>query len=195
MKRFQRIAVYCASSDDIDPTYFEAASQMGHALADRNIGLVFGGGHIGLMGQIANSMIDRGMEVIGVIPEKLQKLELAHPNCTSMHVVETMHERKQMMINLADAFIALPGGYGTLEELFEVITWAQLNFHRKPVGILNVNGFYDDLIRFVHHAVDEGFVREELRYLLSVADRPFELLEVLEKNHVPELSTWLKLPN
>ena len=168
---------------------------MGNALADRNIGLVFGGGHIGLMGQIANSMIDRGMEVIGVIPEKLQKLELAHPDCTSLHVVKTMHERKQMMINLSDAFIALPGGYGTLEELFEVITWAQLNFHRKPVGILNVNGFYDDLIRFVHHAVDEGFVREELRHLLSVAASPFELLDVLEKNNVPELSSWLKPPN
>ena len=146
------------------------------------------------MGQIADTMIDRGVEVIGVIPHKLQDLELGHPGCSTLHVVDTMHERKQLMMDLADGFIALPGGYGTLEELFEVVTWAQLNYHRKPVGILNVAGFYDNLIRFVHHAVDEGFVREELRHLLGVETTPSALLDVLEKATVPALNSWLQTP-
>jgi hypothetical protein len=191
MNKFRRIAVYCASSNDISPVYQEAAIAMGNALADRNIGLVFGGGSVGLMGTIADAMIKRGSEVIGVIPKKLQALELGHPDCTEMHVVETMHQRKQKMIDLADGFIAMPGGYGTLEELFEVVTWAQLNYHLKPVGVLNVSGFYDSLIAFVQHAVDEGFVREELRHLITVGDSPEDLLNQLFQATVPDLSSWL----
>lgn len=191
MNNFRRIAVYCASSNNIDPTYVAAAKAMGHALADQNIGLVFGGGSIGLMGSIADTVIERGGEVIGVIPQKLQDLELGHPGCSELHVVSTMHERKQMMMDFADGFIAMPGGFGTLEELFEVVTWAQLNFHLKPVGILNVHGFYNDLIRFVHHAIDEGFVREELRHLITVGTKPKDLIGQLQEATVPDINTWL----
>jgi len=191
MNNFRRIAVYCASANEIAPKYWDAAQAMGNTLADHNIGLVFGGGSVGLMGAIADTMIARGGEVIGVIPEKLQALELGHPDCTELHVVETMHERKKMMIDLADGFIAMPGGYGTLEELFEVVTWAQLNYHLKPVGILNVGGFYDGLISFVQHAVDEGFVREELRHLITVSSDPGDLLHQLTEAVVPDLASWL----
>ena len=191
MNNFRRIAVYCASSNNIDPTYVAAAKKMGHALADQNIGLVFGGGSIGLMGTIADTVIERGGEVIGVIPQKLQELELGHPGCTELHVVNTMHERKQMMMDFADGFIAMPGGFGTLEELFEVVTWAQLNFHLKPVGILNVQSFYDDLVRFVHHAIDKGFIREELRHLITVGTKPDALIAQLKEATVPDIHTWL----
>jgi len=194
MNTFRRIAVYCASSNDISPIYRDAAAAMGNTLADHNIGLVFGGGSVGLMGTIADVMIERDCEVIGVIPEKLQALELGHPGCTHMHVVETMHQRKQKMIDLADGFIAMPGGYGTLEELFEVVTWAQLNYHLNPIGLLNVGGFYDSLIAFVQHAVNEGFVREELRHLITVGNTPEALLNQLHHATVPDLKSWLKLP-
>ena len=194
MNQFRRIAVYCASSDAIDPTYVEAAKAMGNALADQHIGLVFGGGSIGLMGQIADTMLERNAEVIGVIPKKLQDLEVGHRGCSTLHVVDTMHERKQKMIDLADGFIAMPGGFGTLEELFEVTTWAQLNYHHKPVGILNVNGFYDDLVRFIHHAVDQGFIREELRTLVLVSADPIDLIDQLRQAKVPDLSSWLSIP-
>ena len=192
MSNFQRIAVYCASADAIDESYRAAAVAMGHALADAGIGLVFGGGSVGLMGTIADAVLERGGEVFGVIPEKLQELELGHTGCTELHVVETMHQRKQLMMDLADGFIAMPGGYGTLEELFEVVTWAQLNYHRNPVGLLNVAGFYDSLIAFVHHAVDEGFVREELRGLITVAEEPRTLLDRMQQSTVPDLENWLR---
>ncbi len=194
MSTFHRIAVYCASSDNIDPVYVEAAKAMGHAMADQNTGLVFGGGSVGLMGTIADTVIERGGEVIGVIPQKLQDLELGHPGCSALHVVNTMHERKHMMMDFADAFIAMPGGFGTLEELFEVVTWAQLNFPMKPVGILNVDGFYDDLVRVIHHAVDKGFVREELRHLVTVDHTPNGLLDRLAQATVPDLASWLPTP-
>lgn len=194
MNHFRRIAVYCASSDNIDPTYAEAAKAMGHAMADQQIGLVFGGGSVGLMGTIADTVIERGGDVIGVIPQKLQDLELGHPRCSELHVVDTMHQRKQLMMDHADAFIAMPGGFGTLEELFEVVTWAQLNFHKKPVGILNVNGFYDDLLRFIARAVDEGFIREELRHLVVADASPSDLIRKLQRSDVPDLQSWLPKP-
>jgi len=191
MNQFRRIAVYCASSTELAQDYTDAARAMGHALADDGIGLVFGGGSIGLMGTIADTVIDRGGEVIGVIPQKLQDLELGHPGCAELHVVSTMHERKKLMMDEADGFIAMPGGFGTLEELFEVVTWAQLNFHMKPVGILNVNGFYDDLLRFIQRAVDERFVREELRNLIVTDTSPTGLLRQLQRAHVPDIHSWL----
>ncbi len=160
-------------------------------MAARGIGLVFGGGRVGLMGTIADAVLQHGGEVIGVIPEKLQRLELGHDGCTKLHVVQTMHERKQMMMDFSDGFIALPGGYGTLEELFEVVTWAQLNFHRKPVALLNVGGFFDSLIAFLHHAVDEGFIRPELRSLIAVSHEPSEMLAKLSAARVPDLESWL----
>ena len=192
MSEFKRIAVYCASSDAIADRYRTAAVELGHTLADAGIGVVFGGGSVGLMGTVADAALERGGEVFGVIPEKLQDLELGHTGCTELHVVKTMHERKQMMMDLSDGFIALPGGYGTLEELFEVVTWAQLNYHRNPVGLLNVAGFYDSLIAFVQHAVDEGFVREELRHLITVGDTPAGLLEQMRNATVPDLESWLR---
>lgn len=191
MKTFTRLAVYCASSDAISPLYFEAARNLGHQLAKANIGLVFGGGSVGLMGAVADAVLEKGGEVYGVIPEKLQNLELGHTGCTELHVVDTMHVRKQKMMDLADGFIALPGGYGTLEELFEVVTWAQLNYHFKPIALFNVGGFYDSLIRFLHHAVDEGFVREELRHLITVGQTPDEILDALSKSTVPNIDSWL----
>lgn len=194
MSRFNRIAVYCASSNQIDPIYREAAFALGHSLADAGIGLVFGGGSVGLMGAVADAVLERGGEVIGVIPEKLQSLELGHKGCTELHVVDTMHTRKQLMMDKADAFIAMPGGYGTLEELFEVVTWAQLNYHLKPVALYNVNGFYDALIQFVQHAVNEGFVREELRNLITVGHTPEAVLSALNESIVPDLASWLPKP-
>ena len=165
---------------------------MGRVLAQAGIGLVFGGGRVGLMGTIADAVLAHEGEVIGVIPEKLQTLELGHTGCTELHVVDTMHKRKQMMMDFADGFIAMPGGYGTMEELFEVVTWAQLNFHRKPVGILNTGGFFDHLIAFVNHAVDEGFVRPELRNLIRVDTEPNALLTQLSAASVPDLQSWLR---
>ena len=194
MNHFRRLAVYCASSTDLAPSYVAAAEAMGNELANQGIGLVFGGGRIGLMGTIADTVIQRGGEVIGVIPQKLQALELAHTGCTELHVVNTMHERKQLMMDHADGFIAMPGGFGTLEELFEVVTWAQLNFHMKPVGILNVDGFYDDLLRFIQRAVDEYFVRDELRNLIVHHDQPGTLIEYLRAANVPDIRTWLPTP-
>ena len=192
MSRFRRIAVYCASSDAIAGGHRAAAKAMGGVLARAGIGLVFGGGRVGLMGAIADAVLAHGGEVIGVIPEKLQALELGHTGCTELHVVNTMHERKQLMMDLADGFIAMPGGYGTLEELFEVVTWAQLNFHRKPVGLLNTDGFFDHLIAFVHHAVDEGFIRAELRELIASHSEPSALLDRLSAATVPDLESWLR---
>ena len=194
MSRFNRIAVYCASSNDIDDVYRDAATGLGRTMAKAGIGLVFGGGSVGLMGTIADAVLEHGGEVYGVIPQKLQELELGHTGCTELIVVDTMHERKQKMMDLSDGFIAMPGGYGTLEELFEAVTWAQLNYHRKPVGLLNVTGFFDSLIRFVQHAVDEGFVREELRHLITVGNTPQDLLSQLEEATVPALETWLPKP-
>jgi len=194
MSRFNRLAVYCASSNDIDDVYRDAATSLGRTMAEAGIGLVFGGGSVGLMGTVADAVLEHGGEVYGVIPKKLVELELGHTGCTELLVVDTMHERKQKMMDLSDGFIAMPGGYGTLEELFEVVTWAQLNYHRNPVGLFNVAGFFDSLIHFVQHAVDEGFIREELRHLITVGSTPGELLARLEEATVPELESWMPKP-
>lgn len=192
--RFKRIAVYCGSSNDAAPAYYAAAWELGELLASRGIGIVYGGGSVGMMGAVADAALDHGGEVIGVIPGKLYDLELGHSGCTDMFVVDSMHARKSMMMHLADAYIALPGGYGTLEELFEAVTWAQLNYHLKPVGLLNTEGYFDHLVRFVHHACDVGFVRKELRGLMTVHTEVGRLLEELEAAQVPRLESWLKRP-
>ncbi|MCB9678461.1 MAG: TIGR00730 family Rossman fold protein [Alphaproteobacteria bacterium] len=192
MSRFKRVAVYCGSSNDAKPEFYAAAWEIGQVLAGRGIGIVYGGGSVGMMGAVADAALDAGGEVIGVIPGKLWELELGHANLTDMFVVDSMHARKSMMMHLADAFIALPGGYGTLEELFEAVTWAQLNYHRKPVGLLNVEGYFDHLVRFVHHACDEKFVRPELRNLMVVHTEVGKLVEQLEAAQIPALESWLK---
>jgi len=190
--RFKRVAVYCGSSNEARPSYYAAAWEIGQVLAGRGIGIVYGGGSVGMMGAVADAAIDAGGEVVGVIPQKLMELELGHSQLTDMYVVDSMHARKSMMMHLADAFIALPGGYGTLEELFEAVTWAQLNYHTKPVGLLNIDGYFDHLVRFIHHAVDEKFVRPELRNLIVVHDQVGRLIEDLEVAEVPAMETWLK---
>lgn len=192
--RFKRVAVYCGGSNDAPPAYYAAAWEVGQLLAGRGIGVVYGGGSVGMMGAVADAALDAGGEVIGVIPTKLRDLELGHPGLTEMFVVDSMHARKSMMMYLADAYIALPGGYGTLEELFEAVTWAQLNYHRKPVGLLDVDGYFAHLMAFVHHAADVGFIRPVLRDLMVVRTDAGQLLEALEGAVVPDLATWVDRP-
>jgi len=180
-----RICVYCGSSVGARPTYAAAARELGRVLAGRGIGLVFGGGHVGLMGVLADTMLAAGADVIGVIPEALVARELAHQGVSDMRVVATMHERKALMADLADGFIALPGGLGTLEELFEALTWAQLGLHAKPCGLLDVGGFFDDLARFLDRVVEDGFVRPESRARLVVDTDAARLVERLGRARGP----------
>ena len=175
----QRICVFCGSQAGTNGLYRQAATDMGRLLAGRGYGLVYGGGHVGLMGVIADAVLASGGEVIGVIPESMVARELAHTGVTRLDVVAGMHERKARMAALADAFIALPGGYGTFEELFEVITWAQIGLHRKPIGLLNVAGYFDALKALVDQAIAEGFIRSEHQRLLTIADAPTTLLDTL----------------
>jgi len=180
-----RICVYCGSSVGRRPEYAAAARELGAVLAGRGIGLVYGGGNVGLMGVVADTMIAAGAEVIGVIPEALVARELAHQGVTELRVVASMHERKALMADLADGFIALPGGLGTLEELFEALTWAQLGLHAKPCGLLDVAGFYLDLARFLDRTVDDGFVPPASRARLVVDTDPARLVERLARERGP----------
>jgi uncharacterized protein (TIGR00730 family) len=191
MRTFRRLAVYCGSSVGRDPAYAAAASSLGHLLATRGIGLVYGGGSVGLMGIAADAALRAGGEVIGVIPEKLQALELGKADCTTLHVVPDMHARKKLMADLSDGFIALPGGYGTMEELFEAVTWTQLAYHDKPVGALNVAGYYDPLIAMLSRMRDEGFVRPMHSPLLQVHDDAASLIDALATVSLPPLSSWI----
>jgi uncharacterized protein (TIGR00730 family) len=155
------LCVYCGSSFGSSPDYADAARALAKAMVDDNIALVYGGGNVGLMGVIADEVMRLGGKATGVIPTALLEKEVGHRTLTQLHVVKDMHERKAMMAELSDGFIAMPGGIGTLEELFEVLTWSQLGFHNKPIGLLNVHGFYDDLIKFMQHLVAQGFLRPE----------------------------------
>jgi uncharacterized protein (TIGR00730 family) len=175
----QRICVFCGSQVGTNGLYRQAATALGQLLVRHGYGLVYGGGHVGLMGVIADAVLASGGEVIGVIPESMVARELAHTGVTQLEVVPGMHERKARMAELADAFIALPGGYGTFEELFEVITWAQLGIHRKPIGVLNVAGYFQALKVLVDQAIAEGFIGAEHRCLLTIADDANTLLETL----------------
>lgn len=170
------IAVYCGANPGADPVYADAARALGTLLAERGIAVVYGGGHVGLMGIVADATLAAGGRVTGVIPQQLVDRELAHPGLTELFVVRNMHERKAMMADLSDGFIALPGGMGTLEELFEMLTWSQLGIHAKPVGVLNVAGFYDQLAGFIAHAADQGFIQPRHRNLMMVEPDPEALL-------------------
>ena len=180
-----RICVYCGSSPGGHAAYREAARAVGTALVRANLELVYGGGDVGLMGEVANAVLDAGGAAIGVIPEFLVP-QVSHRALTALHVVPTMHERKQMMADLSDGFIALPGGFGTLEEVIEVLTWAQLGLHRKPCGLLNVAGYFDPLLAWVDAAVKEGFVRPQHRQLFIVSDDASILLEKLAFHEPPQ---------
>jgi uncharacterized protein (TIGR00730 family) len=194
VREFKRICVFCGSSEGNNPEYLHAAHEMGAYLAKKKIALVYGGGRVGLMGATANSALAAGGEVIGVIPEKLKALELSHEGLTELFVVDSMHARKAMMARLSDAFIALPGGWGTLEEVFEVTTWTQLSYHRKPVGLLNVQGYYDLLLEFIAHASECGFIRPAHRGLMLAADSPGALVSALQNTEIPELAKWIDRP-
>ncbi len=172
----KRIAVYCGSATPADPVYIETARLVGRTLAQKGIGVVYGGGRLGLMGAVADSALEAGGEVIGVIPEALVGSEVAHKGCTELHVVPGMHERKRMFTDLSDGFLTIPGGVGTMDELWEAISWAQLGYHAKPVGLLNAAGFYDQLIAFNAHMVSVGFIREQHKGILIADDQLERLL-------------------
>ncbi len=171
--------------------YREAAAALGRALTARSLGLVYGGASIGVMGAIADAVLESGGEAIGIIPEALAVKEVAHQHLTRQHVVSSMHERKAMMAELSDGFIAMPGGWGTIEELFEILTWAQLGFHEKPCGLLNVHGYFDGLFAFLEHAVEEQFVKPEYRPMLIMEDSPEDLLERFDRYRAPQVRKWL----
>lgn len=187
------ICVYCGSSAGASPRYAEEARAMGAALVARGITLVYGGGKVGLMGAIADEVLRLGGQAIGVIPQALMDKEVGHKGLTQLHVVKNMHERKAMMADLAEGFIAMPGGAGTLEELFEVFTWAQLRFHDKPIGILNTDGYYDGLLDFVMHSVQQGFLRAEQAKLLMAAPDPQTLLARFDAFEVTPHDKFLNL--
>jgi uncharacterized protein (TIGR00730 family) len=172
-----RVAVFCGSSTGAGSRYLDAAIELGKLLASRGIGLVYGGAHVGTMGAIADATMAAGGEVIGVLPDHMQKQELANHEITELHIVGSMHERKALMADLADAFLALPGGAGTLDELFEIWTWAQIGLHDKPIGLVDVDGFYQPLLRMVDHMVDQGFTKPGYRDLLTVHADPAVLLD------------------
>jgi uncharacterized protein (TIGR00730 family) len=188
----KRICIYCGSSSGHDPVHRAVAREVGAFLARQGIGVVYGGGNVGLMGAVADGALDERGEVIGVIPRALMEKELGHRGVTELHVVGSMHERKALMVDLSDAFIALPGGFGTLDELFETLTWLQLEFHAKPVGLLNVGGFFDGLTAFVAQMRDAGFLKPEHAACLLVEEEPERLLEALRAFSPPRLGKWIE---
>jgi len=187
----KRLCVFCGSSIGNRPSYQQAAIEIGAALARNNFELVYGGGHVGLMGVVADAVLMNGGRAIGVIPEHLFAKELAHKKLTELRVVASMHERKAMMEELSDAFIALPGGYGTYEEFCEMLTWGQLGLHQKPCGLLNVDGFYDSLIDLFENAVREGFVHPEHRQLVIDDSNPDVLIQRLLEFKPPTITKWI----
>lgn len=189
----QRVCIFCGSHTGSRPVYIAAAHEMGVALAQRGVDLVYGGGHVGLMGILADTVLKHGGRVIGIMPQHLFDKEIAHNGLTELRVVGSMHERKALMATLADAFIALPGGYGTFEEFCEILTWGQLGLHHKPCGLLNVKGFYDPLLALFDHAVSEGFVREIYRTMVLVDTDPTQLLNRFEAYQPPAIPKWMDL--
>jgi uncharacterized protein (TIGR00730 family) len=192
MSKLRRICVYCGSNAGNDPAHRAAAHDLGAFLARSGLGLVYGGGNVGLMGAVADGALSQNGEVIGVIPESLMEKELGHGGVTELHVVTSMHERKQLMVDLSDGFIALPGGFGTLDELFETLTWLQLSFHDKPVGLLNVSGFFDGLIKFIAHMSRSGFLKPEHAKCVLVENDPAQLLAAMENFRPPDLGKWIE---
>lgn len=186
-----RVCVFCGSNTGSDPRFVRAARELGALLARERVALVYGGGSVGLMGTLADAVLENGGEVIGVIPRALWEREVGHRALTQLHIVETMHERKAMMASLADAFIALPGGLGTLEEIFEIWTWAQLGLHAKPCGFLDVAGFYAPLMEFLDRAVDAGFLRIQHRAIALVDGDAQSLLHRFAEYEPPKVVKWI----
>ena len=191
----QRICVYCGSSPGRRPVYAENARKLAQLLVERGLGLVYGGASVGVMGVLADAVLAAGGEVIGIIPHGLVAKEVGHTGLSDLRVVDSMHERKALMADLADGFIALPGGFGTLEELFEIMTWAQLGMHRKPCGLLNTDGYYDGLIAFLGHAAAERFVKDIQLDMLLVEKEPSRLLDRFVHYRAPLVPKWLSREN
>lgn len=192
----KKICVYCGSADHLNPDYLNSARRVGELIAQRNMHLIFGAGSTGLMGAVANGALDAGGEVTGVIPEYFNTPQLAHLRLTHLEVVDTIHQRKARMAELADAFIALPGGYGTFEEFFEILTWAQIGLHNKPIGLLNVRNYFDPMIKMIEHARAEGFIYQEHRSLFIYANQPEDLLAAIDEFETPVgLERWLLRPD
>jgi uncharacterized protein (TIGR00730 family) len=187
----KRICVFCGSSPGSHPRYAEAARHLGQLLASQGIGLVYGGAMVGLMGEVANAVLSAGGEVHGVIPDALRDREIAHRSITHLHHVRTMHDRKALMYDLSDAFIALPGGMGTLDELCEILTWAQLGLHKKPCGLINIAGYFNHLIAFFDHASAEQFLRPQHRALVMVEPTAEALLDHFRRYVPPRLEKWI----
>ncbi|WP_326982499.1 TIGR00730 family Rossman fold protein [Chryseobacterium sp. MYb264] len=185
------ITVFCGSSFGSDEIYKEQATLLGQTLAKQNIQLIYGGADVGLMGAVADGALNAGGKAIGVLPHFLQSKEIAHKQLTELILVETMHERKTKMNELCDGVIVLPGGYGTLEEFFEMITWAQLGLHKKPIAVLNIDGFYDDLIKLVQTMVDKGFLKQINREMLLISNNIDELLEMMKNYVAPKVGKWI----
>ena len=191
MNDLRSVTVYCGSNSGADPAYAEATRSLARLLVDADIRIVYGGASLGLMGVLADTAMEAGGEVIGVMPQALMDREIGHTGLSELRVVGSMHERKALMAELGEAFIALPGGIGTLEELIEVYTWSQLGLHRKPLGVLNVSGYYDGLAALLDHAVHEGFLREQHRAAMHVATTPEELLEAFDGWAPTRVAKWL----
>ncbi|MFZ2341105.1 MAG: TIGR00730 family Rossman fold protein [Bacteroidales bacterium] len=190
MHGIKRISVFCGSSRGNDDVFEKQAFRLGETLASRNIGLVYGGTKIGLMNAVANGALSRGGEVTGVLPRFIRDKGIAHDNLTELVLVDTMHERKTRMHELSDGIIALPGGFGTMEEFFEILTWGQLGLHRKPAGLLNINGFYDPLMALASTMNANGFIRESSRRMLLISDNIDTLLDMMEDYTAPAVDKW-----
>lgn len=190
-RTIRRVCVFCGSNPGQNPRYAAEAKDVGKHLAARGWGLVYGGGRVGLMGIVADAVLEAGGEVIGVIPEMLATKELKHTGATAMHVTPNMHTRKAMMAEHADAFIAMPGGFGTFEEVMEITTWAQLGLHRKPIGLLNVSGFYERLSSFIDHATREGFIKSEQRDLVFMENNAASVVDRLVHHQMPTVRKWI----
>ncbi len=188
----KRVCVFAGSSSGARSEYGDAARRLGAALISRNLDLVYGGGAVGLMGLLADAVLEGGGQVIGVIPRPLVDREVAHPGLSELRVVASMHERKEQMAQLSDAFVALPGGLGTLEELFEIWTWAQLGIHRKPCGLLNAEGYYDSLLEFLNHAEAENFIESKNWSMLTLGEGADQLLDCLESYQDPGVPRWVE---
>ena len=186
----KRICVNCGSSPGFDPVYKEAARKLGYALARNNLELIYGGAEVGLMGEVATAVMQSGGSAIGVIPRALVR-KVSHRGLSKLHIVSSMHERKQMMADLADAFVALPGGYGTIDEMTELLTWAQLGFHKKPVGLINVSGYFNSFLSFLDHTVSEGFMKQDHRDMLLVSEEAEALLDRFKSYVAPKVEKWV----
>ncbi len=190
--KIRSLCVYCGANPGNKPIYLDAAESFARLLAERGIRLVYGGASVGVMGAVANAALEAGGEVVGVIPQALVEREVAHNGLSELIITSSMHERKARMADLADAFVALPGGIGTLEELFEIWTWNQLGLLSKPCGLLNVDGYYETLVRFVDEAVERGFVRDIYRRMLVTAEHGEDLLDAFERYHAPAVVRWVE---